>query len=79
MYEVYVLRSRKTLKYYIGHTADLKTRLTQHNYGGNKFTKKYRPWVVVYTETFETKSLAWEREQQIKSYKGGRAFKALLK
>ena len=41
--------------------------------------KKYLPWKIVYTETFKTKSEAYKRELQIKSYKGGNAFKKLIK
>ena len=37
------------------------------------------PWKIAYTESFKTKKEAWLRERQIKSYKGGVAFKNLLK
>lgn len=37
------------------------------------------PWEIVYKESFQTKKEAWLRERQIKSYKGGVAFKKLIK
>jgi len=44
-----------------------------------KSTKNFRPWEIVYKEFFDTKQEAYRRELQIKSYKGGQAFKKLLK
>ena len=78
MYFVYVLSSTVNSKHYIGYTADLDARLAQHNRGANRSTRLYRPWKIVYSECFSSKEEAWRRERQIKSYKGGNAFKALL-
>ncbi len=78
MYYIYILFSNKTEKYYVGYTSDVSSRLTRHNSGRNKSTKPGVPWLVVYTEEFQHRAGAWRREKQIKSYKGGRAFKALL-
>ena len=36
------------------------------------------PWSVVYSELFVEQGLAYAREKQIKKYKGGNAFRALL-
>ncbi|MBI5906609.1 GIY-YIG nuclease family protein [Candidatus Saccharibacteria bacterium] len=78
MYFVYILSSKIKPRYYVGYTSDLKTRLAYHNRGANRSTRGLRPWELVYSERFKTKDDAWRREQQIKSYKGGRAFKALI-
>ena len=78
MYFVYILKSNNFPHYYIGHTANLEKRLAEHNSGQVKSTKKYMPWQIVYSETAGTKSEAYKREMQIKSYKGGNAFKKLL-
>ncbi len=78
MYKVYILYSEKNKKYYIGHTENLAVRLGKHNTGQVKSTKSGRPWIVVYTEEYETKQEAYGREFQIKSYKGGEAFKKLI-
>ena len=77
MYYVYILQSKK--RYYIGYTSNLEERLRNHNSGKNVSTKYGIPWVVVYSKKFEDKKLAWLRERQIKKYKGGEAFKKLIK
>jgi putative endonuclease len=79
MFITYILRSLIKNRYYIGHTEDIKNRLKRHNAGKVKSTKNGRPWVIIYTEEFNTKSESYRRELQIKSYKGGRAFKNLIK
>jgi len=78
MFYVYILRSKLKPRHYIGFTSNLDKRLAHHNEGLNRSTKPLRPWEVIYYEQYATKEEAWKREKQIKSYKGGRAFKALL-
>jgi len=78
-YHVYILKSEKHGKYYIGHTADIQDRLVRHNSGRSKYTRSGIPWKIIYTENFSTKNEAYRRELQIKSYKGGVAFKDLLR
>jgi putative endonuclease len=78
MYFVYIIQSINFKKFYIGYTSDLKKRLNSHNFGANRFTLKFRPWKIIYIEKLKSKKLAWKREQEIKSYKGGEAFKKLI-
>ena len=78
MYSVYILQSQKNHSYYIGHAKDLDVRLKRHNGGKVTSTKSRRPWIVVYRESYNTKQEAYKRERQIKSYKGGEAFKKLF-
>jgi putative endonuclease len=78
MWYTYILLSLKDNKYYIGSTCNLKNRLLKHNSGGNTSTKNRRPLELVFFESFITKTESQERERQIKSYKGGIAFKKLL-
>lgn len=78
MAKVYILRSLKNGRHYIGSTENIDQRLKYHNSGANKSTKPYRPWKIIYTEDFDSKKDAYNREMQIKSYKGGRAFKELI-
>lgn len=78
MFKVYIIKSTSKKRYYIGHTENIERRLQEHNTGKNKSTKAYAPWLLVYFEPYATKNEAYRREMQIKSYKGGRAFKALL-
>jgi len=78
MYFVYILKSLKNNRQYIGHTSNISERLSAHNRGSNRSTKNGRPWKLIYTETYDEKIIAARREREIKSYKGGDAFKNLL-
>ena len=69
MYTVYILYSSKLDKYYIGFSADVNDRLLRHNRGKMGFTSLGKPWVIVYTEAFQSKKLAMEREKQLKNWK----------
>jgi putative endonuclease len=75
---VYVLKSAKDSKHYIGCTSDIDARLAFHNAGKQRSTKNRIPFVLVYKEEQPTKAEALAREKQIKSYKGGEAFKKLI-
>jgi putative endonuclease len=78
MYYVYVIQSIKNGKYYIGSSTNLTRRLTEHNSGKNISTKNNKPYKLVYSESFVSRSLAMKREYKIKSYKGGNAFRKML-
>ena len=78
MYYVYVLRSLKDKRYYIGNTNNLERRLQDHNRGKSEAVKYRGPFELAYSEEYTTKSAAVRREIQIKSYKGGQAFKRLI-
>ena len=69
MYHLYILQSKSTGKFYIGHAADLEDRLHRHNSNQSKSTKNRGPWMIVYTESFATRSDAQSREYQIKAKK----------
>lgn len=71
MYIVYVLYSVRFNKIYIGYTSDLESRFKSHNELGTKgWTIKFRPWIILHTENFESKPSAMERERQLKSAAG---------
>ncbi|WP_297333497.1 GIY-YIG nuclease family protein [Flavobacterium sp.] len=68
---VYVLYSEKYNKHYIGYTSNLLERFKSHNFLGTKgYTTKYRPWVVIYTEFFQSNKEAIEREKYLKTGAG---------
>jgi putative endonuclease len=80
MYCVYILRSKRTGKYYTGYTGDLvEKRLRYHNSGNTKSLQKHTPLEIVRIEEYTRKADAVYRERQIKSYKSGEAFKKLIK
>ena len=78
-YYIYILQSLKDGKYYIGSTADVAARLAFHNAGLQRSTKNRVPFKIIYHEKLTDKFEALKREKQIKSYKGGEAFKKLLR
>jgi putative endonuclease len=69
MFYVYTLYNKEFDKYYIGQTSDLEKRISRHNRGGVKSTKPYRPWEIVYTEEYSTRSESMAREKELKSWK----------
>ena len=79
MYYVYILKSEKNRRLYIGYTADLKRRLHQHNSDGpsTRFTSGGRPWHLVYYEAFLNKDDATKRELALKNH--GNVFGLLKK
>ncbi|MEJ7693633.1 GIY-YIG nuclease family protein [Daejeonella sp.] len=71
MFTVYVLFAPNQKKIYIGFTCDLPNRLRSHNQMGTKdWTIKFRPWELVFTEEFQTKTEAMKREKNLKGAKG---------
>lgn len=74
----YVLFSEKHNKHYTGFTSDLINRFRSHNeYGTSGFTKRYRPWKVVYVVFFDTKEEAMSHEKYLKMGKGREWLKEL--
>ena len=71
MFTVYVLYSPTYKKTYIGFTSDIEQRLISHNHPNNKgWTKRFQPWELAYSEVFNTKEEAMQREHQLKSSRG---------
>ena len=67
MYYFYILRSLKNGQLYLGSTPDIKERLKSHNQGGNKATKPFIPYELIFYSGFKSK-------------KGGKKFsQALIK
>jgi len=76
---VYILRSEKNGRLYIGVTQDVNLRLEQHNKGENRSTKTYCPWKLVRVEKYKDKLLALKRERFLKTGKGRIAVRNFLK
>jgi putative endonuclease len=71
MYYVYILRSQKIGRLYVGHTNNLERRFAEHNSGnGGKYTSRNRPWLLVYSEAQPDRLSAMKRERYLKSAKG---------
>lgn len=63
----YVLYSKKSDKFYIGSTNDLKRRLKEHKYGKTHTTIRMKGRRLVYYEACLSKKDAGRRERQLKT------------
>ena len=76
---VYVLRSKRDLKRYIGLTNNLQRRLNLHNNGKVQATKNRIPFELIYYEELEDRIDAAKREKFLKSGKGREFLNSILK
>ncbi|HVV39303.1 MAG TPA: GIY-YIG nuclease family protein [Candidatus Paceibacterota bacterium] len=67
MYYVYAIKSSLRNYLYVGLTADIERRLSEHNKGRNKTTRPYRPFTLVYSEALSDRRSARSREKYLKS------------
>jgi putative endonuclease len=67
MYYVYVLKSQKDDRLYVGHTEDLVKRFKEHNSGKVKSTKDRTPLVLIYYEASTVLMDAIKREKALKT------------
>ena len=71
MFNVYVLKSLKNGRRYIGLTGQgLEERLKQHQSGSTQWTRQNGPFQLIYTEQFLDKRSAQNRERFLKSGHG---------
>lgn len=66
---VYVLQNKEG-RWYIGQTDNLEMRLSRHNNNQVKSTKNRGPWQIIYTESFDSRAKAMQREEYLKSGRG---------
>ena len=77
-YFVYILKSLKNDRYYIGVSNNLERRLSDHNKGFSKATKPNRPYVLVYNEEYINRKEAYGRESALKKLKSRKALEKLM-
>jgi putative endonuclease len=63
---LYILKSLKDNKLYVGVTKNLQKRFKQHNLGFVRSTKIRRPFILIYSEKFSTLSEARKKEWEFK-------------
>lgn len=68
-YYLYILYSLSKNKYYIGSSANISKRIERHNAGATPSTKPGRPWHLAYSEEFDSKTEAIQRERYLKRMK----------
>ncbi|KKQ77497.1 MAG: Excinuclease ABC C subunit domain protein [Parcubacteria group bacterium GW2011_GWC1_38_6] len=66
MFFVYILKSKKDDKLYIGCTNDLRKRIREHNLGLVRSTSPRKPFYLVYYEAYLSKQDAFRREHNLK-------------
>lgn len=78
MFYIYILQSQKDSSFYIGFTENLNQRLEKHNSSTSGYTSTKKPWIIVYSESFENKTDALKREIFIKNQKSRDFIKKLI-
>jgi len=66
---LYILKSEKSGRYYVGQTDDLEERVRYHNSNYSKALRNRGPWKLLYSEAYESRSEAVRREREIKRQK----------
>ncbi|WP_339611828.1 GIY-YIG nuclease family protein [uncultured Planktosalinus sp.] len=75
----YILYSKNLNRFYIGHTGDtLDNRLKKHLSNHKGFTSNAKDWEIVYSEFYETKNEAYQRELKVKKMKSKKFIKNLI-
>lgn len=79
MFYVYILKSLKDGKFYIGFSADLRRRLQEHQSGRSKSTKSRLPLKLLYYEAHTSKDDAMRREEYFKTSKGKSSLRQMIR
>lgn len=74
---MYLLKSKKDDRLYIGYSSDLQRRFKEHCGGLVDATRNRRPVELIYYESYSDEALARERESNLKQF--GSAYTGLLK
>jgi putative endonuclease len=70
MYFLYILQSCVDQTYYIGITFNIKNRMIEHNYkSSGKYTNKKRPWKLIFSRSYNSKTDALIEEKRLKRCK----------
>jgi putative endonuclease len=78
MFYVYVIKSQVDGRLYKGLTQNIENRIRLHNKGKTKSTKPFRPWKLVYYESFNSREHAREREKFFKTGRGRDFIKKII-
>ena len=78
-YYVYILRSEKDGKFYVGYTLNLKKRLSDHNNGDVRSTSYRRPLRLIYFEGCLNQQDAIHREKYLKTAWGKKYIKSRIR
>lgn len=76
---VYILKSQKNGRYYIGSTVDTERRFREHQSGCVRATRNSRPFERVFLEAFETIQDARRIEYRLKRLKSRKIIERIIK
>ena len=77
-YYVYILRSEKFDRHYVGISQNPQRRILEHNMGCTKSTKGFRPYILQWQEECLDRVSARQLEKYYKSGAGRRKIKKLF-
>ena len=78
-YYVYILKSLKDKKMYIGYTTNLRKRFKKHQNGQVPSTKSRRPFELIFYEAYKSIKDAKRREKYFKTDKGKSTLRIMLR
>ena len=79
MFYLYLIQSEVDSSFYIGYTSNLELRIKQHNKGESIYSRRKKPWKLVYSEELENKTSALKREKFLKKQKNKDFYYQLIK
>ncbi len=77
-YYLYILQSQVKETFYVGSSDEPKRRVKYHNGESKGYTRRFRPWNLVYEYGFDTKQEALKAERKVKSLKSKKMIKLLI-
>ena len=78
MFYVYVLKSEKTGRRYVGSCQNILERLHRHNTNQSKATKYGIPWILIHNESFRTRAEVVQKGIYYKTGRGRDELNAML-
>lgn len=75
---VYILKSLRNGRYYIGSTNNLERRIVEHESGKSTYTSESAPWELVFRQEFETLVLARSYEFKLKKLKNRKVLEQII-
>lgn len=76
---VYILKSLKNDRYYIGSTNDLTRRFSEHTNGRSKYTKNVLPLELLFSQEFDTLTDARKMERRLKNFKNKEIIERIIR
>jgi putative endonuclease len=75
---LYILKSDRNGRYYIGSTSDLERRVKEHNRGQTKSTAKLAPWKLMFSKLFPDVIVAMQFERRLKKMKSRKIIEKII-